>query len=194
MWLMRGRSALLSLTASGLLLALAACTVGPNWEPMIKQAPHAYTGPCQTTRAGGRWLQPQINHLSTQPIPTPCYNLAGSVGTYVEPSPQAGQHYIDVTEWRGGGGEETDKLWVKVEPRPAGAWLISWGAKPGVRVEWLLAAANAFPAFLPAHTGHFLWRPFPGAQDYPEFSLYANDLDVSAKTPVTITPTPQPHP
>jgi hypothetical protein len=174
-----------------------------DWAPIMAQAPSAYSGQCRVARVQGLWRQPEVDEI-VRDVPRPCYNLIGRVGVTAptaERYPNQKYNYINevvagASQPSGPVWRPTDKLWVNVTPAAGGAMLVTWGAKPGVRVEWLLAEINDSEVgikFVSASAGSYLWHPFAG-QTYPVFSVYANNIDVSANLPVDFTGAVYPHP
>ena len=154
-------------------------------KAIVALAPHAYTGRC------GNW------QLTPERVPVPCANLAGMVLPKQTNNPNAmGKIYIG--QWSLDGTksyeEDTDKLMLSVSPTDSGDWVINWQVKPGIQVEWLLATYNAGNGvqFTSAHTGQFVWHS--GKLLFPDFSIYANDINAPPGPPVGITGPPVPHP
>jgi hypothetical protein len=178
----------------------ASSYVGPAsslTQAIINKAPHAYTGMCQAEWQGDGWRQPRqpgnpIAYRSDGEVPVPCANLSASIGTTSASAQPPLQRYARTEAIDGNSFTTTDKIWIKANQQAGGDWLISWGVKPGVNVEWLFTFDG--PDQVPAGAQKFLWKSPDPQKSYPDFSVYANDKDAPPGRYVAITGPPVPNP
>ncbi len=161
-----------------------------NFAGIMATAPHAYTGACRVEQRGDRWWQ--LGHdITSLPAPVPCANLTARIGQTFSTAPEPNQRYLRTEMWTGSKPSATDKLWIKANQEPNGDWLVSWGAKTGVRVEWVLAFAGPE---ISGSGGSYRWSADQHHGSYPTVSVYANDLDAPPGHTMSITGPPQPAP
>ena len=170
-----------------------------DFAAIAKLAPHAYTGPCQLDqRANGHWYQ-QGSDVSELPAPIPCANLRAYVAiTASTPTPDSITEVGSVltakvtVESRTANYKSapSDKLIVQATPRAGGSWDVTWSAKPGAHVEWLLVFADG--NLVSGASGHYFSRAVGSAGLYVD--ILANDLDAAAGSDAGITGPPPPAP